>query len=146
MEDLLEEAYSERNLPLPTRYPLQYWAMLTFFASPLLWLSPSTLSESLRKELGEIMRIQRKYRDFWRQSIIYPVGSRPDGTSISGLYAESGWLLVFREINAQASTRLSLPPFEKAECIYSIGAATLEADGTIRMDAPASAALFKIQK
>ena len=139
------ECYRERSLALPTDYDFAYWAMVPLFASPLLWLSPSLLSEERAGVLRRIMDLQKKYRSYWRDSIIKPIGSRPDGKSVCGLYADSGYLLVFREKAAAASAVLDLPEFKSAEVLYvTSGKAALNKAGEISMSEPGSAALLRL--
>ena len=143
--DCRSEVYTNRNLEVPTDYPLEYWLMATFFASPLLWMAPSLLSAENAGTISKLMTIYRQNRIHWRDAVISPVGNRPDGKQITGLYADTGYLLVFREKDAPASTRLSLPDFKNAEVIYSNSKAELQSDGTITIADPCSAALIKLQ-
>ncbi len=143
-DNLNEQCYLDRNLPLPTEYAMDYWAMIPLFASPLLWLAPSQIKPQTAKTIAKTMKLQRQYRDNWRNAVISPVGDAPSGKSICGFHADTGWLLVFRELNAPDSAKLSLPAFTTAECIYSTADATLEAGGTVRLAAPGSAALFRL--
>ena len=108
-------------------------------------MAPSRLMPERAKVLAEIMAIQKKYRANWRDSLIQPVGSRPDGKSITGFYADSGYLLVFREKDAAPSAKLDLPQFECAEVLYATAQTMLTADGTITMQAPGSAALLRLK-
>ena len=139
------ECYKNKNMPLPTLYSLEYWAMIPFFASPLLWMAPSQLSEENIAILNKLMQLQRKYRDNWRNAIISPVGNRPDGAQITGFYADSGYLLLFRELQGPSQAQLQLPKFTQAELLYSTHSAGIESDGTVSMAQPGSAALFKLK-
>lgn len=138
-------AYTGRGSAMPTEYDFPYWAMIPMFASPLLWMAPSRLMPERAEVLAEIMTIQKKYRANWRDSLIQPVGSRPDGKSIAGFYADSGYLLVFREKDAAPSAKLDLPQYECAEVLYATAQTELTADGTITMLAPGSAALLHLK-
>lgn len=139
------QCYSSRDLPLPTEYDFAYWAMVPLFASPLLWLAPSQLQPHRAELLAEIMAVQKKYRHCWRDSLIKPVGSRPDGKSITGLYADSGYLLVFREKDAVDTTVLDLGKYSNAEVLYATAPVVLGKNGRITMTKPGSAALLRIQ-
>ena len=143
-DNINKDAYINRSLELPTDYDFAYWAMIPLFASPLLWLAPSQLRPERRQVLAEIMTLQKKYRRSWRDSIIKPVGSRPDGRSITGLYADSGHLLVFREKAAAGSALLELGEFKSAEVLYSTSRVQLAGDGRISIERPGSAALLKL--
>ena len=143
-DNLDQECYTGRELALPTDYAFAYWAMVPMFTSPLLWLTPSQLAPERAGVLAEIINIQKKYRQFWRDALITPVGSRPDGKSIAGLYADSGFLLVFREKDAPENTVLELPEFSRAELLYSTTEVVLEKSGAISMSLPGSAALLQL--
>jgi hypothetical protein len=65
-------------------------------------MAPSQVSEKDAHAIGEVMQMYRQYRAEWKNALISPVGSRPDSAAISGFYADSGYLLVFREANAPA--------------------------------------------
>ncbi len=138
------ECYKQKNMALPDEYSLEYWALIPFFASPLLWMTPSRLSEENSAVLAKLMLLHKKYRQYWRDALVKPVGSRPTGASISGFYADSGYLLVFREKNAPESCRLDLPEFSESEILYATTGVVLEKNGVIKFTKPASAALIKI--
>ena len=143
-DNLNEECYIERELRVPTEYDFAYWAMVPMFASPLLWLTPSRLAPERAEVLAETMKIQKKYRQFWQNALIKPVGSRPDNKSITGLYADSGYLLIFREKEAPESTVLELPEFADVEVLYATAEVSLEKSGKITMPTPGSAALLRL--
>ena len=130
---------------MPTEYDFAYWAMIPMFASPLLWLTPSQLAVDRSKVLAEIMAIQKKYRNCWRDSLITPIGGCPDGKSITGLYADTGYILIFREIAAPESAVLELPDFTAAEVLYSTAPVELSSAGKVFMPVPGSAALLRLQ-
>ena len=94
--------------------------------------------------LNDEEAIQKKYRDCWRNALIKPVGSRPDGKSITGLYADSGYLLIFREKNAPESTVLELPEFAAVEVLHATAPVELSSDGKVVMPTPGSAALLRL--
>ena len=144
--DCLAEAYHERQIALPTLYAPEYWAMIPLFASPLLWMAPSQAAEKDVAGIREVMLLHKKYRNEWRNAIIDPVGTRPDGRSISGFYADSGWLLLFRELNAPESAILDLPEYSRAELIYSNNPAELDNNRKATFACPGTAALYKLYK
>ena len=144
-DDCREDYYTARNLKLPTDYPVEYWAMIAAMASPLLWFAPSTLSDVTAQRLRAVLEVIRAHRDGWRNALVTPVGNRPDGAAITGFYADSGYLLIFRELNAPDSAQLKLPEFTKAELLYSIGEASLTQDGVITLKQAAAAALFHLK-
>ena len=143
--DCRAEVYTTRDLEVPTDYPLEYWLMVPFFTSPLLWMAPSQLSPENADTISKLMAIYRQNRAGWRDAVISPVGSRPDGSQITGLYADTGYLLLFREKNAPESMKLDLPEFKQAEVIYSNSEVEVTSDGTVKFAAPCSAALIRLQ-
>ncbi|MBE6369918.1 MAG: hypothetical protein E7056_07160 [Lentisphaerae bacterium] len=142
--DILEECYQSRQMTLPSEYDFEYWLMIPFFASPLLWMTPSLVSAENTATIKKMLQIYRQYRQEWRNSIITPVGNRPNGSEITGFYADSGYLLLFREKSAPESVQLQLPEFESAEVIYSNAATVLSKDGTVTISTPGGAALIKL--
>ncbi|MBO5724556.1 MAG: hypothetical protein J6S58_06970, partial [Lentisphaeria bacterium] len=85
-------------------YPMDYMAMLTMFASPLLWCTPSTLSAVNRKIIREVMLLHKQHRQKIASGIVFSVGREPDTHVITGLQSHdfedgSGYLLFFREKN-----------------------------------------------
>lgn len=139
------DVYEKFNMSIPTEYPLAYWAAIPFFASPLLWMAPSQLSEENAAILRKSLDVFRQYRQEWREALISPVGSRPDGKSITGFYADSGFLLVFREAGAPEQAKLDLPEFTGYEVLYNSGDITLAADGTVTMAAAKTFALLRLR-
>ena len=107
-------------------------------------MAPSQVSEENASAIGEVMQMYRQHRQAWKNALISPVGSRPDGAAISGFYADSGYLLVFREANAPAQSQLNLPEYKQSELIYSSGPVELDAQGKVTFAEPCSAALYKL--
>ena len=142
--DCLNEAYEAKNMTVPTTYPARYWAMIPLFASPLLWMAPSQVSVENAAAIGEVMQMYRQHRQAWKNALISPVGSRPNGAAISGFYADSGYLLVFREADAPAQSQLDLPEYKQAELIYSTAPVELDDQGKVTFAEPRSAALYKL--
>ena len=143
-DNLNAERYAGHEFGLPTEYDFNYWAMIPMFASPLLWLTPSRLAPERAAVLAKIMEVQKKYRQFWRDALITTVGNRPDGKSITGLYADSGYLLVFREKDAPESATLQLPEFANAEVLHATAPVELSSTGKIFMPVSGSAALLRL--
>ena len=56
-----------------------------------------------------MMELHRRYRDEIFSGDIVPVGSEPDGKSITGFHATSGFLILYRERNAPESAELDIP-------------------------------------
>ena len=111
---------------------------------PLLWMAPSQVSAENAAAIGEVMQMYRQHRQAWKNALISPVGSRPNGAAISGFYADSGYLLVFREADAPAQSQLDLPEYKQAELIYSTAPVELDDQGKVTFAEPRSAALYKL--
>ncbi|MBQ7176124.1 MAG: hypothetical protein IJS08_01815 [Victivallales bacterium] len=92
----LDKAFYEPN-KLPTDYPLEYWAAITLFASPLIWTAPSKIKPETRAVLRKFMELHHSIKSSLLNGNVYPVGQMPSGKSMCGFYADSGYLLVFRE-------------------------------------------------
>jgi len=85
----------------PRVYPIEYWAAVALFANPLLWMAPSLLPEEDRARLRKMMHLHLEIRDRLFSGEIYPVGREPDGSALTGFFADAGYLLLFRERNGK---------------------------------------------
>ncbi|MBR4675929.1 MAG: hypothetical protein IKP00_15835 [Victivallales bacterium] len=99
--DINNEFY--KNKPRPDIYPTDYWAAISLFASPLLWLAPSRCDKAYVDVVSKVMKLHHRIWPDLAQSEIYPIGNCPDGRSISGFQAHNdatghGYLLLFREV------------------------------------------------
>lgn len=145
-DDCRTEFYRARGLAVPLDYPVEYWCLIAAMASPLLWFAPSRLRAESAARIGAVTTLLRGCRDRWRDAEILPVGQEPDGSRITGFYAASGDLLVFRELRAPAAAHLELPQFRRSELVYGTApGASLAPDGTVTLPEGASAALFHLE-
>ena len=119
--------------------------MIAFFASPLLWMTPSSLSRENAATIQKMLKLYRQYRAEWRDAIISPMGDRPDGKQITGFYADSGYALIFREKDAPESREFAEFQNRAAEIIYATAPTELAANGKITISQPRAAALIKLQ-
>ena len=94
-EDINPDIYEPNKLP--TAYPLEYWAAITLFASPLIWTAPSKIKPETRAVLRKFMELHHSIKSHLLNGNVHPVGQKPLGKSMCGFYADSGYLLVFRE-------------------------------------------------
>ena len=145
-DDCRAEFYRARGLAVPLDYPVEYWVLIAAMASPLLWFAPSRLNAGTTARIGAVTTLLRGCRDRWRDAEVRPVGGAPDGKAVTGFYAASGDLLVFRELRATATARLELPEFRQSELVYgTTPGASLAPDGTVTLPEGASAALFHLE-
>lgn len=108
-----EEYYRQLNTEPPTAYSPAYWAAVSLFAAPLIWLAPSKIPASLRATFREVLELHRTHREAIFAGEIFPVGSEPDGTAVTGFQSynpatEDGYLLVYRELKAPECAAVSL--------------------------------------
>jgi alpha-galactosidase len=150
--DILEKFYVDRKVLSPLTYPVEYWAAIAMFANPLLWLAPSRVAPSDRSSIRGVMELHRQHRDRIFAGEIFPIGSCPDGSSITGFQSHdfndnSGYLIFYREFaagNQAAEIKVTYLPdniaFKKI-----VGNARLTSKGEIlkiEMPNPATFAMF----
>jgi len=148
-DDLVPETYKDKKLP--TEYPFEYWAAISLFASPLLWTAPSKLKGSTKAVYRHFMELHRSIRDRLFVGNIYPVGMEPSGKSLCGFYADSGYLLVFRELGCRDDSALLtgvFPPCGYTDAVLMDGNGKVEImqeSFLVRLPDTPSYALFKLQ-
>jgi len=99
------EYYDQQGVSHPDLYPPQYWAAVTLFANPLIWLAPSKLDPSIKAAYRDVLQLHLQHREGIFSGVIFPVGSKPDGSSLTGFQSHrfednSGFLVVYRELGA----------------------------------------------
>ena len=104
--DINDEFY--KNKRRPDIYPTDYWAAISLFASPLLWLAPSRCDKAYVDVVSKVMKLHHRLWPDLAQSEIFPIGNCPDGRSITGFQAHNeatghGYLLLFREVDCPYS-------------------------------------------
>jgi hypothetical protein len=107
--DILEDFYTEKKMLSPLAYPVEYWAAIAMFANPLLWFAPSRVAPADCARIRSVMELHRQHRDKIFNGEIFPIGSCPDGRSITGFQShdfdnDSGYLIFYREFAAEITT------------------------------------------
>lgn len=91
----------------PNEYSADYLFAVTMTAQPLFFMELSGLSEADIQSLQKIIAVYRAHRDAMWHCDVKPIGSEPDGTSLTGFLltdtenSSEGFLLAFRENTAQ---------------------------------------------
>ncbi len=97
------------NDPLaPVRYQPDYLFASVMCANPLGWFEASNLPEDYVDSVSKLVKIWKRERSQWLSGTMIPIGAAPDGTSWTGFASvgkdqREGYLLVFRELNAESS-------------------------------------------
>ena len=107
------EYYDQLGVSHPDLYSPQYWAAVTLFAQPLVWLSPSKLDPKIQAIYRDVLRMHLQHRDRIFSGEIFPVGNKPDGASITGFQSHhfkdgSGFLILYRELKAPAIGKVKI--------------------------------------
>ena len=144
--DINEELYKTKlsNHPHPCQYRFDYWAMIAFFANPLLWMTPSTLPEENRMTLHTIMALYQQLRPQIHHGEIFAIGDEPDGKAICGFHScnratNHGYFLFFRELCNQESRKSILLPFpltmkQPLKLLAGTGKATVAEEGNLAIE------------
>lgn len=109
------EFYREGGRSAPDIYPPAYWAVIAFFANPLLWFAPSLLDAKTASIYRKIIALHLSHRKEIFAGNIHPMGTMPNGKSLTGFISHdatrsAGWVLLFREIDSvHASASIALP-------------------------------------
>lgn len=138
----------------PNRYSLEYLFATTMAAQPLVWMEAANLPE----EAFSIKNLIEKYKEIqydFHRGIILPIGDEPSGRSwtgfqsicdqqingsSSGCNGKSGYLLIYREDNAQDREWIEtwLPEGARVICTPVLGSGktmttTVGRKGTIKV-------------
>lgn len=138
----------------PNRYSLEYLFATTMAAQPLVWMEAANLPE----EAFSIKNLIEKYKEIqydFHRGIILPIGDEPSGRSwtgfqsicdqqingsSSGCNGKSGYLLIYREDNAQDREWIEtwLPEGARVICTPILGSGktmttTVGRKGTIKV-------------
>jgi hypothetical protein len=105
--------YDQLGVSHPDLYSPEYWAAVTLFAQPLVWLSPSKLDPKIQAIYRNVLRLHLQHRDGIFSGEIFPVGNKPDGASITGFQSHhfkdgSGFLILYRELKAPAIGKVKI--------------------------------------
>lgn len=100
----------------PARYTPDTLFAMVMFSSPLDWFEVSNLPDEYQHAVSGLVNVLKRERERLFSECITPIGSMPDGQSWTGFSSiakngESGYLLLFRELNAKAEWEISLDQF-----------------------------------
>lgn len=149
-DDIQHETYKDFPDKCPDSYSQEYWAAIALFSNPLIWTAPSKIGESSKKILRKIADLHHKYRDQLIQCEIYPIGSRPGGSSVTGFLAvdkklKKSFLLLFRErLSQEEKVTIPLPFCSAAKWrrISGEGKIRVIENGVISVEMPQKQYLF----
>ena len=127
--DINDEFY--RNRPRPDTYSPEYWAAISLFASPLLWLAPSRCNKEFADVVSKVMKLHHRIWPDLAESEIFSIGQCPDGKAITGFQAHQeatghGYLLCFRQQDCpytSLESQLPCPILGKLSVVKGFGAA-----------------------
>lgn len=112
--DIINHAYFDaQDIESPDVYDTEYWAAVTLFANPLLWLIPSRLKPAAVQTYRRMIDLHHQHRQGIHAGEIFPVGDEPTGQSICGfqshqVQSNQGYLIVYREKHALPHASLPL--------------------------------------
>lgn len=98
----------------PSCYTPAYLFATTLFASPLGWFEVSNLPDDYFDQIAPLVRVWKTHREALFDGHLFPIGDAPDGTAWTGFLSvsddqQSGYVLLFRELNDRAEQVLELP-------------------------------------
>ncbi len=103
----------------PSNYSFEYLFAVAMAGQPLAWFEATGLPEeafALSGLIGEYKKISRQFHG----GVILPIGDEPSGFSWTGFQSlvdgENGFVLIFRERNANAKKRINL--YGGENCIF----------------------------
>jgi len=150
--------YESQGISHPDVYSPRYWAAVTLFANPLIWLAPSKLAPSIKTAYREIIALHLQYREGIFSGEIFPVGSKPDGGSLTGFQSHrfednSGFLVLYRELGAPEAGSVEMHfvnPFHMKFTSLSDGSCIIEKPAgqdrlAVELESPGSFRLYKYQ-
>lgn len=139
----------------PAAYDPAYLFATVLFSQPLGWFECSNLPAGYFDTLPDLVANWREHRAALFDGTIVPIGQAPDGTAWTGFVSVSpdratGYALVLRETNAQASTQLELPTGVRAadvELLHGSPGVSVSAqdDGALRVVAGRSRSYAFVQ-
>jgi hypothetical protein len=95
--DLVDRSASNAHL-----HNFTYCAMISFMGSPIFFQQLQFLSQKARDELKSVINVYKRHRQAMYNSIVFPVGDKPDDSSWPGFQFvndDGGFILLFRELN-----------------------------------------------
>lgn len=113
------EKYGEDPLA-PSHYRPDYLFATVMFASPLGWFEVSNLPEEYFGEAAPLVQVWKEHRTAIFGGRILPLGEAPDGAAWTGFASvasdgQSGYILLFRELNDQEQWSCPAPLFAAGE-------------------------------
>lgn len=128
----------------PQCYASDYLFATVMMVNPLGWFEVSNLSDVYVEKVANLSAVWKAHRKAMASGHIHPIGDAPDGTAWTGFASvgsgrDTGYLLLFRELNDQASWRVELPMFAnesfEVEHLAGEGSVTL-AEGVLAAEIP----------
>ena len=130
----------------PHQYSFEYLFATTMAGQPLVWMEASNLPEEAFTIKDLIEKYKKVQYDF-HQGTILPIGDEPSGRSWTGFqsicHSKSGYLLIYREDNAQKETWIEtwLPEGTEVVCTSILGngktmTTTVGRKGAVRVSLP----------
>jgi hypothetical protein len=106
--------YDLKDPLAPQKTGFDYCFAITMMAQPLAWFEASHLPEEAFK-ISPLIQTYKEHQAAIHQGKIFPIGEEPSGLSWTGFQSvrgNSGYVLVFRELNRRKSAeiKLSLKP------------------------------------
>lgn len=103
----------------PAQYSPDALFATVMFSSPLGWFEVSNLPESYQKSVAELVTIWKRERTQLFSGNILPIGEAPDGNAWTGFSSvaqdgNSGYVLLFRELNQNAEWAMDLKMFSSS--------------------------------
>jgi alpha-galactosidase len=129
----------------PARYRPDCLFATTMFANPLGWFETSNLPDDYVAAVGRLAAVWKRERPRLFAGTIVPIGSVPDGVGWTGFASvaaggQSGYLLLFRELNKSPEWSIDLPLFAGEHRVTVLaGNGTVDATGrrfVARIDEP----------
>ncbi|MDA3800155.1 MAG: alpha-galactosidase [Kiritimatiellae bacterium] len=101
----------------PIKYPPATLFATIMFSNPLGWFEISNLPEDYIAQVAPLVKIWKNHREELFANSILPIGNVPDGIEYTGFLSvpsasRSGYILIFREFNADKCYELDLSEFD----------------------------------
>jgi len=129
----------------PSAYPPDYLFASVMMSNPLGWFEVSNLPDAFVESVSALVEIWKRERESLFSGTVIPIGQAPDGASWTGFASvgedrQSGYLLLFRELNDEPSWSTAMPLFgdgrHRVTVLAGDGAATLDG-GRLDAEIPA---------
>ncbi len=152
------EAEEPGDALAPSRCGQVYALAGMLFASPLVWMEPSSLGAGERSGLKELLNAAAAARSGALRSPVLPIGEAPNGAHFTGFQAAesagSGWLLFLREACPGSAFRYGLyggagKGFRFTRIVSNCGDrvwAEREAEVTVSLDRRFGFAVYRYEK